>query len=110
MLTIYPRHLPDCEAKLTAKGMTPAERRTWKRCGCPLWVIGTDPRGVYHRHTLNTNSWTTAEDLRRRIDTGESTAPRVEITAALDAWKSALLGAKRGERTVRQVHGAVAKS
>lgn len=108
VLSIYPRHLAACESKLKAKGLDATARRTWKRCGCPLWVIGTDPRGEYHRRSLNTNNWQTAEDERRRIEAGE--VPRIRITDALDHWLAALLGAKRSERTVRQVHGAMAAS
>ena len=68
MLSVYPRHLAACEAKLRAKGLSATERRSWKRCGCPLWIIGNDPRGEYHRRSLNTTSWEAAENLKREID------------------------------------------
>src|SRR5215469_3494029 len=104
MLTLYRRHLEDtgdtarCLSKLKSRGMTAREIRAWNRCGCPIWIIGTDPRGVFHRHTLNTANWTVAE------------RPRVEINSALESWKTALLAAKRGERTIKAVHGAMTKS
>lgn len=110
MLTVYPRHLADCEAKLRSKGMSPREMRTWRRCGCPLWIIGTDPRGEYHRRTLNTANWSIAEEKRRAIEAGESDRPRVTIADATDAWLGALRAAKRKDRTVSQVHGAMTRS
>jgi integrase len=51
-----------------------------------------------------------AEEQKRKIEIGEEDRPRVEVAAALESWKAALLTAKRGERTVNQVHGAMAKS
>jgi hypothetical protein len=36
--------------------------RFYRRRSCPLWVIGTDPTGKYHRCTLRTSDWTTAEE------------------------------------------------
>jgi site-specific recombinase XerD len=90
--------------------MTAREIRAWNRCGCPIWIIGTDPRGVFHRHTLNTANWTVAEEKRRNIELGVAERPRVEINSALESWKTALLAAKRGERTIKAVHGAMTKS
>ena len=110
MLIVYPRHLKSCAEKLHRRGLTPREMRVWRRCGCPLWVIGTDPRGTYYRQSLNTTNWTTAEEQKRKIEAAIEETPRVEVASALENWKSALLAAKRGERTVAQVHGAMAKS
>jgi integrase len=110
MLSLYCRHLRICEKKLRAKGMTTGELRTHRRCGCPVWLIGLDPHGAYHRHSLNTTSWQVAEHLKRAIELGTPEVPRVEIASALDAWKNALLAAKRQPRTVRQVHGAMTAS
>lgn len=108
MLTVYARHVEACETALKAKGLSPAARRSWRRCGCPLWVMGNDPRGEFHRHSLNTTNWQTAESEKRRIESGA--AARIEIGAALDGWQAALRGAKRAERTVKHVHGAMARS
>src|SRR5215472_10777624 len=100
MLTLYRRHLEDtgdtarCLSKLKSRGMTAREIRAWNRCGCPIWIIGTDPRGVFHRHTLNTANWTVAEEKRRNIELGVAERPRVEINSALESWKTALLAAK----------------
>jgi integrase len=110
VLAIYPRHLKPCEAKLKAKGFTSKELRTWKRCGCPLWIIGNDPRGSYHRHSLDTTSWEVAEGLKRNIELGIVERPKMEIAAAVQKWKDVLLAAKRKERTVSQVHGAMGAS
>jgi integrase/recombinase XerD len=110
MLSIYPRHLAPCEAKLRAKGMTSTERRTWKRCRCPLWIIGTDPRGEYHRRSLNTTSWEVADGLKRNLELGVQEKVEVEVGTGLQKWKDALLAAKRQDRTVGQVHGAMAAS
>lgn len=117
MLNIYRRHLEDtkgnppvlrCLGKLKARGLSAAEIGTYRKCACPLWIIGTDPRGGYHRRSLGTTTWATAESEKQRIESGE--VDRVEIVAALDAWLAALRSAKRKERTVTQVHGAMANS
>src|SRR5215469_9078728 len=110
MLSVYPRHLAACETKLKTKGLTATERRSWKRCGCPLWIIGTDPRDEYHRRSLNTTSWEVAENIKREIELGIKARPKVEVAEALQRWKDALLAAKRKQRTVAQVHGAMAAS
>jgi integrase/recombinase XerD len=101
VLSVYRRHLKTCPH--TAD-------RFYRRCSCPLWVIGTDPQGNYHRRTLKTSNWTTAEEQKRKIEVGEEDRPKIEISAALESWKNALLGAKRKTRTVKQVHGAMANS
>src|ERR1039457_1794977 len=108
MLTIYARHSKACEATLRDRGMSAAARRVSRRCGCPIWVMGNDPRGEFHRRSLDTNNWQVAEVERRRIEAGQ--AERIEIAAALDGWQSALRNAKRKERTVQHVHGAMARS
>ncbi len=119
MLTLYRRHLADipgdppvqrCAGKLRARGLTPTEIRAWRRCDCPIWIIGTDPRGVYHRRSLNTSTWTVAEAEKRRVEAGAEEAPAVKIADALERWKAVLLSAKRKERTVKQVHGAMTKT
>jgi integrase len=119
MLTIYRRHLEDipgdppierCKSKLKKRGLSIREIRTWKRCDCPLWIIGTDPRGAYHRHTLDTASWASAEEKKRKIEAGIEERVRVLISKALDDWTDALLAAKRKQTTVRAVHGAMAKT
>jgi integrase len=110
VLTIYRRHLTTGFGKNQTEACPHTADRFYRRCSCPLWVIGTDPRGGYHRKTLRTSNWTTAEEQKRKIETGEEDRPRVEISAALDSWKAALLNAKRKARTVKQVHGAMAKS
>jgi integrase len=110
MLAVYPRHIATCESKLKAKGLSAKERRTWRRCGCPLWIIGKDPHDVYHRHTLDTTSWAVAEEKKRKIELGVPDQPLIRIEEAAEAWKNALLAAKREPRTVQQVHGAMTAS
>ena len=70
--------------------------------------MGNDPQGEFHRRSLDTNNWQVAEVERRRIEAGE--IERIEIVAALDGWLAALRSAKRGERTVQQVHGSMTRS
>lgn len=110
MLTIYPRHTKPCTAKLTAKGLSPADRRLHRKCGCPIWIMGIDPHGAYIRHALDTTSWQVAERRKQNLELGTPETPKMPIADALDAWKSALLAAKRRTRTVAQVHGAMAGS
>jgi hypothetical protein len=73
MLTLYRRHVKDppgdptlrCESLLKARGKTPAEIKNWRRCDCPIWIVGTDT--TFHRHTLNTTNWEAAEKIKRDI-------------------------------------------
>jgi integrase/recombinase XerD len=109
MLTLYRRHLTTGYGKDKTEPCPHAKDRFYRRCACPVWIIGTAPDGKYHRHTLNTVSWAAAEDLKRAMETGKEVRPRITIHDALKAWQDALLSAKRGERTVRQVHGAMAR-
>lgn len=110
MLSLYRRHLTKGFGRDASEPCPHRADRYSRKCHCPIWVTGTDPRGTPHRHTLNTDSWATAEESRRKIDAGLEDAPRVEITVALDAWLDALRAAKRKERTVSQVHGAMTRS
>ncbi len=100
VLTIYRRHLKTCPHQAD---------RFYRRCACPVWVIGMGPHGDYHRHTLHTFNWSVAEESRRKIEAGD-TRNRVEVQSALDDWLAALRSAKRKERTVSQVHGAMARN
>lgn len=110
MLTLYARHLKPCEKKLRDRGLSPGERRVYRKCGCPVWVIGVRPQGGYLRQSLNTTNWQVAERLKQNLELGIVEVPKVTISAALDAWKAALLAAKRKPRTVAQVHGAMTGS
>jgi integrase/recombinase XerD len=110
VLTVYRRHLTTGFGHNETEPCPHSADRFYRRCSCPLWVMGKDPRGEYHRRTLRTSNWAIAEDQKRKIEAGEEDRPRVEITAALDAWKNALLAAKRKARTVSQVHGAMTNS
>jgi site-specific recombinase XerD len=67
MLTIYRRHLI---AKPPRPACPATGDRFYKRCKCPMWAEGTTPTG-YIRRSLNTNSWETAERLKRKLEEGE---------------------------------------
>jgi integrase/recombinase XerD len=110
VLIVYRRHLSTGFGTDKDEPCPHSADRTYRKCHCPLWVIGTDPRGEYHRRTLKTSNWDVAEQQKRKIETGEEERPRVDVAAALESWKTALLNAKRKARTVSQVHGAMANS
>jgi hypothetical protein len=56
MLTIYRRHLKNCEHR--------GEGRKYRRCRCPLWADGF-LNGVEIRKSLGLLDWTKAQELVR---------------------------------------------
>src|SRR5258707_4286935 len=56
MLTIYRRHLKNCEHR--------GDGRKYRRCRCPLWVDGF-LNGVEIRKALGLRDWTKAQVLIR---------------------------------------------
>ena len=95
MLTLYRRHRVACK---------PGKKdpRTF-RCACPIWLMGTDSRGDFHRETLGTSDPTVAEQKKRAIDLGTH-VDRISLQDATDAWLNALVAGKRSETTLRTNH------
>lgn len=60
MLTIYRRHLKNCEHR--------GEGRKYRRCRCPLWADGF-LNGVELRKSLGLRDWTKAQELVRECET-----------------------------------------
>jgi hypothetical protein len=68
-----------------------------KKCDCPLWVVGVDLRGEFHRHSLDTQDLTTAIRIQK-LELGEPITkpqPALEIDGAYEKYK-AILQAQRG--------------
>jgi integrase len=59
MLTIYRRHLKNCEHR--------SEGRQYRRCRCPIWVDGFI-RGKGVRESLRTRSWELGQEKVRQWD------------------------------------------
>lgn len=63
MLTIYRRHLKNCEHR--------GEGRKYRRCKCPLWADGF-LKGVEIRKALGLRDWTKAQELIREWESNRS--------------------------------------
>jgi integrase/recombinase XerD len=73
MLNLYRRHLASCPHRL----------RTYKKCGCPIWVQGT-LRNEWMKKSLDLRNWEAAQRQVRDWESGYSTS--VGIDAACEAF------------------------
>jgi integrase/recombinase XerD len=79
MLTLYRRHLKDCDH---------ADNRYWKRCRCPMWAQGTI-EGTPVRSSLNTPSWERAEGIAREWENnGGKKASLLSVDEAVSRFLS----------------------
>lgn len=107
MLSPYRRHTTHC--KKTRK-FNPKELN---KCLCPLWVIGQDTTGLYHRETLNTFDLQTAVLAINRIDRGEVVREdsRVTVRDALTRYRSILSSQRQCDpKSINNNFGPVEKS
>lgn len=74
MLTLWRRHLKSC----------PHRVRTYKKCGCPIWVQGT-LRGKWLKQSLDLRNWESAQMLVRDWESGH-TAAHSSVANACDAF------------------------
>ena len=81
MLTLYRRH----GASKDGKPCPNQSDRYWKRCTCPMWVEGTNPKGDYIRRSLKTRSWERAQQKIKDLEAGDSVK---EVDALEEAFKS----------------------
>lgn len=89
MLSPYRRHTIRCK-----KANKKLDTKDLNKCLCPLWVMGLDNNGVYHRETLNTMDLTAAITAIGRMDRGEieaSTQSRVSISEMIKRYKAILV-------------------
>jgi integrase/recombinase XerD len=84
MLTLYRRHLKNCEHR--------DEGREYRRCKCPIWVEGLLGRS-YLRESLRLRDWTKAQDMIREWEADgsrkEAAAPVTIVHAAAQFLRDA---------------------
>lgn len=81
MLSLYRRHTRRCRDKRQLRS------DEVRRCSCPLWVIGTDSAGGYHRHSLATNDYHIALARLNEIESGAKAVDRVGIKEAIERYR-----------------------
>jgi len=69
VLTIYRRHVKDCEHR--------SEGRKYRRCRCPIWVDGI-LNGVELRESLDLRDWEKAQQRIRKWE-AEGTPEIVQV-------------------------------
>ncbi len=91
MLTIYRRHVRECEHK--------ADGRKYRRCRCMIWVDGFLSNQEI-RKSLRTRDWQKAQDRVREMEaTGREVEPTSSPITHSTAWQAFLADAeKRGLR------------
>lgn len=75
MLTLYRRHLRAC----------PHRSMTYKRCRCPVWVVGTLD-GEFMRRSLSTVSWGRATDVVREWERSGAQSQSLSVSQASDRF------------------------
>lgn len=76
MLNLWRRHLKSC----------PHRVRTYKKCGCPIWVQGT-LHGKWLKQSLDLRNWESAQALVRDWESGHArAAEHSSMTKACDAF------------------------
>jgi len=76
VLDLWRRHLKSC----------PHRVRTYKKCGCPIWVQGT-LHGKWLKQSLDLRNWESAQKLVRDWESGYSHgAERATVAKACDAF------------------------
>jgi hypothetical protein len=71
---------PEVQMKLPPKEL--------KKCNCPLWVVGVDIRGVFHRESLDTQDLTTAAIRIQKLEFGEPIAKPLPDLEIEDGYRS----------------------
>jgi integrase len=106
MITLYRRHLLANPLANPPRPACPATGdRYYKRCKCPMWAEGTTPTG-YIRKSLGTNSWEAADDLKKKLEQGESIerkqAKRTEDAADRFVTDKQIQGKAEGTQKIAQ--------
>src|SRR6266404_4751577 len=63
----------------------PHRLRTYKKCGCPIWVQGT-LHGKWLKKSLDLRNWESAQKLVRDWESGPSGAERITFAHACAAF------------------------
>ena len=95
MLEAERRHTKECTRKRAGhkrKNGTPEPLQSLspkelKKCDCPLWVVGVDIRGNWHRELLDTRDLFVAAERIRRLELGEPLALPLRDVEIEEAWK-----------------------
>jgi hypothetical protein len=104
MLHAERRHTKKCNEHQQKKALKKADDppklppKELKKCDCPLWVVGVDLRGNFHRESLDTQDLTTAAIRIQKLELGEPITkpqPSFGIEDAYEKYK-AILQSQRG--------------
>ena len=76
MLNLWRRHLKSC----------PHRSRTYKKCGCPIWVQGT-LHGEWLKQSLDVRNWESAQRIVRDWESGHAkSTEHATVAKACDAF------------------------
>jgi integrase/recombinase XerD len=100
MLTIYRRHLKNCEHR--------GEGRKYRRCNCPLWADGF-LNGVELRKALDLRDWTKAQGIVREWESNSKAGETVRVEAKRAVPRELLSGIGNQEATPPTVKDACEK-
>jgi integrase/recombinase XerD len=71
MLSLYRRHLKSC----------PHRSMTYRRCRCPIWVVGT-LRGTFMRKSLDLRNWENAQSTVREWESEHAEIEKHDVETA----------------------------
>jgi integrase/recombinase XerD len=96
MLTIYRRHLKECEYR--------DEGRAYVRCKCPIWIDGT-LSGKRMLKSLNTRNWTQALEISRELELDgqvqvKTAEEPISLAIAADEFVADAKARELNERTI----------
>jgi hypothetical protein len=63
----------------------PHRLRTYKKCGCPIWVQGTF-HGKWMKKSLDLRNWEAAQKLVRDWESGYAGSDDTSVRAACDSF------------------------
>jgi site-specific recombinase XerD len=93
MLQAERRHTKKCNERQEKRAAKNPEEppklppKELKKCNCPLWVIGVDIRGHFHRESLDTRDLTTAAIRIQKLELGEPLSKPMPDAEIETAWK-----------------------
>lgn len=104
MLSMYRRHLGKCPHQhLQGEALHEAQKRTKKKCSCPIWCDG-ELNSKRYRRSLKTRDWARAarrvEKLEARPE-GTTAAPMPALAAAIDSYLADCRARNLTDSTVR---------
>src|SRR5215469_4117016 len=101
MLHAERRHTKKCNERQLKRAQKNSDEppklppKELKKCECPLWVVGVDLRGTFHRESLDTLDLTTAAIRIQKLELGETISkpqPSFGIEEAYEKYEAILQG------------------